>query len=214
MISDTAPAIREEPNLHPTDVPDTIPLTDLGHEPHLLSPPKISQLDNVGSGHASLSPSFHSSDNLENFSPHSQLWSNSEHSSPYRSSSSATSLNSAGQHPVEKAEACRNSKVEIPRADGPAHRRCRHAAKVEARQANVCMLCGLSFTCAKDLKRHESSAKHRKRLQSPSCPDSSQPQQYACVCGKKYPREDSLLRHFRTSNTSPQDSTHRPIPHS
>lgn len=192
-------------------------LAMMDHEPLSLSPPGISQSDNVGFGQDSQLLCTQASDNIrinDVPSPGSQ-----EH--PKTNSSSPCSLPSydpstPSSHDLSSDDfpnTFRDGKMRLPLkrttfncsyctsifTNESQYRRHILRHQSEARQATRCDACKLSFTTSKDLKRHQTSA----------CSSASK-KQFVCECGKTYPRKDSLLRHFRHSNKNPNDNTHRP----
>jgi hypothetical protein len=69
------------------------------------------------------------------------------------------------------------------------------------RRVNTCSSCDVSFDTTKDLQRH---------FKSISCPSATK-ERYDCICGKSFPRKDSLLRHIRNARNSSNDGLHRLI---
>lgn len=76
----------------------------------------------------------------------------------------------------------------------------------DTRQAYRCDTCKRTFTLAKDLKRHQGSAS--------SCLKSSQESkkiQFPCICGRRFTRKDTLLRHLRVANKPLGANKHRSL---
>ncbi|KAF2108204.1 hypothetical protein BDV96DRAFT_672314 [Lophiotrema nucula] len=191
-------------------------------EPRSLSPPGISQFVNDGFGLASQPQLSQQDHEIELQYPNLfDLDAQDSRQSPSSASLSATSLTrstspSTSSHASDDAPQL--GRVMIPviakallcstcNDSFSSELRYRHHIRRNAcvaRQSFKCHACERSFTLAKDLNRHQRSAK--------SCPAASSQLstgRYTCTCGKSYTRRDTLLRHFERANKSDGDNIHR-----
>lgn len=76
------------------------------------------------------------------------------------------------------------------------HRRCKCQVHGAPTEASKCTFCNKTFTLPKDLERHFKTDSCRR------APESAPRRSFGCICGRQYPRKDSLLRHCRNAKSS------------
>ena len=86
------------------------------------------------------------------------------------------------------------------------HRRCNQQHIYSSSpQINVCRHCHSRFTLPKDLKRHyaTNACKHIPKIAKIAL--------FSCMCGNKYARKDSLLRHLQNPGSRARGSIHQSL---